>query len=778
MAATDITCKYGACVFGNQKPRLIEDQGPAKSDIVIVSVAPGSMEFMHNTPIAGKPRTLLKAAFASVDISLDTVYITNVLKCAAAAPAQPSMLQLHNCRERLMHDIEARSPKKVLLLGRVATQVFFGHNASVIDFRGRPHKVKIGTIEPEVWVTQHPTAVMRNPSDVVDLFLDVRLMTNGLPTWRIPEVKVARNLADVQRFVTGIYEFAFDFETTGFLPQIGDILCLGLSTENRALVIPDEVLFGSGQEGIATELALLFYSGAYKPIGHNVKFDMQWLFQYFTKTLGMVPTPFKADDTMLMHHLLDERRGTHGLKLLASLYLGAPDYEASAKQYVGKNDSFARIPRPLLYNYCGTDCCATFRLFNYFEPMLREQGMEEFPYNALLKPGTCALALAEYYGIQVDLDYLHELDTQLSHECADLEKFLLEEYNLINPRSPQQVAVVMFDELKLPLWHRERKTPKECLIEYANIYAYNERVALFCRTMLEYRRRAKLLSTYVRGIEERLVNGRIHASWLLHGTVSGRASSRNPNLHNIPRTSPIKNLFIAAPENVFIHIDYNQVEFRVMAIMSQDQWLQEQFRAGRKFHDEVAIELYGPNFTKDQKIRAKAINFGIPYGRGAASIAEEHHMSVKEATNLLNTWFARMPQMREWIDSVHNQVFNNGGVLQTPFGRKRRFLLITDFNRKDVSHESVAFLPQSTASDITLWALGSLWQPLLDYDARIVNWIHDALLIECPKANVDAVTALAKEIMTSLPESKFNFPFPVDAEVGDRWGNLVSEDNE
>jgi DNA polymerase-1 len=285
-----------------------------------------------------------------------------------------------------------------------------------------------------------------------------------------------------------------------------------------------------------------------------------------------------------------------------------------------------------------------------------------------------------------------------------------------------------------------------------------------------------LLSTYVRGIKERIINGRIHASWLLHGTVSGRASSRNPNLHNIPRTSPIKNAFVASEGNVFIHIDYNQVEFRVMAVMSEDPWLQEQFRLGRKFHDEVATELYGPNFTKDQKIRAKAINFGIPYGRGAASIAAEHHMSLQEAQQLLNQWFARMPKMRTWIDGVHHQVFKNGGILTTPYGRKRRFLLVTDFNKKDIMHESVAFLPQSTASDVTLGALGSLWKPLQNYDAYIVNWIHDALIIECPKEHVNEVIALSKEVMTKQPEIMFNFPFPVDAEVGDRWGNLVSED--
>ena len=296
--------------------------------------------------------------------------------------------------------------------------------------------------------------------------------------------------------------------------------------------------------------------------------------------------------------------------------------------------------------------------------------------------------------------------------------------------------------------------------------------------MLEHRKYSKLLSTYVLGIQRRITNGRIHASWLLHGTVTGRASSRDPNLHNIPRGSDIKNAFVADEGNCFIHIDYSQVEFRVMAILSGDPWLQEQFKLGRKFHDEVATELYGPDFTKDQKIRAKAINFGIPYGRSAQSIAEEHHMSTKEAGQLLNAWFDRMPKMREWIKDVHDQVFLRSGILTTPWGRKRRFFLVTDFNKKDVANESVAYLPQSTASDITLYAACHLWEPLRDYNATIINWIHDALLIECPIENKDAVLKLSVDIMERLPTERFEFPFTVDAEVGECWGQLVHEDVE
>lgn len=760
------SCEHGDCVLA-QTPRLIDDMPIEKSDIVIVSVAPGSMEFWHNEPIAGKPKQLLATAFEVASSSLDGVYITNVLRCSAAQPAQPSTMQLKNCHDRLMEDVARREPKKMLLLGRVATQAFFGSQASVQAYRGMPHTIEIAGRDVEVWVTQHPTAVMRSPASFLDLIIDVDLMVNGRPSWKVPLITECKSYDHLVRFTTGWDRFAFDFETTGFSPHQDEILCLGLGVGNSAIVIPDTLLT---EKKIQQHLHFMFYSGAYKPVGHNTKFDMQWVF----KLLG-TDMPFVADDTMLMHYCLDERRGGHGLKLLATLYLGAPDYETEAKQYVGRGDNFSVIPRERLYTYCGTDCVATYRLHELFSVQLVDEGVRD-PYDSLLIPGMLGLAISEYTGIAIDRAYLDELDEEYSAECQRLEDLLFAEFELVNPRSPKQVAEIMYDRFKLPLWHRERKVPKECLREYAVQYSDHKDIVRFCELMLEYRKAAKILSTYVKGIKERIINGRIHASWLLHGTVSGRASSQNPNLHNIPRGSPVKNAFVAGPGRVFVHCDYNQVEFRVMAVLSGDPWLQEQFRQGRRFHDEVATELYGPNFTKDQKIRAKAINFGIPYGRGAASIADEHHMSIKEAQGLLNAWFARMPLMRTWIDSVHHQVFRNGGILTTPFGRKRRFLLVTDFNRKDISHEAVAFLPQSTASDCTLWALGSLWKPLREYDAVIVNWIHDALLIECPKENVEQVIILVKSVMTSLPESKFNFPFPVDAEVGDRWGNLVSED--
>ena len=766
-------CKYGSCEFipGNAPPVL-----PARAlkpvDMAIVSHSPNVNDLRTQSPISGSSKQILEAVLtAHMQESFDVVNVT----CCSPAQYQPTGYQLIHCLPRLIEDIHALRPKQILCLGKVAASIILGTESSIDSLRGKvhypPHE-KLHHIK--TYVTLHPGAVLRKPDSFMDLYHDIERLTAGIKPWENGDVYVATDEAGAIRNIlpkekSEASELTFDFETTTFSPHTGEILCLGIAwSETSAIVIPQRLLQLDSVKGALWEL---FYNRhGIRKIGHNVKFDTQWMMKLLD---AKFPFP-GADDTMLMHYILDERRGTHGLKRLVTLELGAPDYDAEIWQYLTKKtESFANISSDILYKYCGMDCIATLRLYHKLAKRMRIEDAWS-PYHKLLQPGSEALVTTEYEGIPIDLEYLDKLSLEYNERLAEIELTLKETYQLQNPRSPMQVGKIMFDDIKLPPLSWGKKTTKEALNEYARRFASSDYIVAFCDLMLEHRKLSKLLQTYVVGLEKREVNGRIYGSWLLHGTVSGRAASRNPNMHNIPRDSAIKNAFIADEGHLFINADYEQVEFRLMAIFSKDEWLQEQFLQGRKFHDEVATELYGPDFTYDQKIRAKAINFGIPYGRSAKSIALEHKMSIQEAQELLDAWFDRMPKMRTWITQVQRKALKEG-ELETPFGRKRRFPLITDANKITVLKEAVAFLPQSTASDITLLALIEL-QPLLrSFDARVVNWIHDALLIECPSETAEELAKQVKSQMELIPESIFEFPFPVEIAIGNRWGNLSGE---
>ena len=295
----------------------------------------------------------------------------------------------------------------------------------------------------------------------------------------------------------------------------------------------------------------------------------------------------------------------------------------------------------------------------------------------------------------------------------------------------------------------------------------------FVSLLLEQRKEHKLYGTYVKGIRSRLYQGRVHPTFLLHGTVSGRLACRNPNMQNVPRESKIRKLFVPDDGNVFIQGDYSQAELRVMATLSKDVWLKEIFDDGRDLHSEVAERFFGPGFTKEERIRAKAVVFGLAYGREAYSLAQEFKIPVPEAQRYLETFFDAIPELVQWRRNIQDTVLSQATDLITPFGRHRRFWLITDENRKDVLKEALSFMPQSTASDICLSALTRLRSQLGDR-GNVRLPVHDSILVECAKEDEADVARLLKETMEQTARDVFTdyVEFPVDVAIGDSWGSL------
>lgn len=545
--------------------------------------------------------------------------------------------------------------------------------------------------------------------------------------------------------------------------------------KRRAVVIGSGAL---GDERVRTALRKLFAD--LKIIAHNGKFDLAGLWPIF----GHIDL---YADTMLANYCLDERPGQHGLKVLSVEKLGAPKYDDEIFQYIPKGGNYADIPRPILYKYNAYDVVCTWDLWELMEPQLEAQDVRRV-HDFLVKAAVQLMYL-ELNGITFDKRYSYSLTSTFTKRLDELEDKLndiishgekttyknrkgeeWEDYtNLINPRSPKQLK-----EYFLTKRIDVESTNKEVLEGLLDVVKEGSETALFIRNLLEHRRQQKLFSTYVKGLQQRTYRGRIHTTYSLHGTTSGRLSSRRPNLQNIVRDKDIRKQFTVSKEgNVLIQCDYKQAEGRAIATFAQDEYLRSIFNnPDIDMFNELSDQLYGVGqWSKEERVRTKAFFYGLGYGREAASIAREYDIPFREAQKRMNDFMDLIPATVRWQEETKRKVLA-GEDLVTAFGRRRRFWLITKQNQKDVLNEALSFMPQSTASDICLSALTEL-RPRLRGHGFIRLTIHDALVAECSREKQDYVSNLMKEVMEAKGREFTDYvPFTVDTSVGTHWGEL------
>jgi DNA polymerase-1 len=563
-------------------------------------------------------------------------------------------------------------------------------------------------------------------------------------------VQAIRELGKYDEMTIDI-EVGIDSETHFGHPEQYKMLCIGISYKPGFVVV-------FGERACQEDLFIGAFAQllrAKKWVCHNGKFDIAGLLGY-TGYEGRL-----YFDTMLASYVLDERPGTHGLKYLATELLGAPSYAEEISRYVGKGDSYAIVPRDVLYKYNGYDAHCTMLLYQQYKEQLDEEGRRLHDFLVRSSP---ALMHTEMEGIKIDQAYSEELVEHYLGVLDPLEKELNQW--VMNPRSPKQVTEALAD-----LGHHVSSTDEEHLNNILQKVPHDSDTAKFVQLMLRHRREQKLYGTYVKGIRKRLYRGRIHSTFLEHGTTTGRLASRNPNLFNIPRESSIRRQFVPDEGNVFVQGDYRTVELRVMAVEASDEFLAGIFRQDRDIHDEFSLVFYGPGFTKDQRVRTKAFVYGVPYGREAFSIAQEHGISVQEAQAKMEMLFEAMPGVVKWRQDVKDQILAEGEDLVTRFGRHRRFWLITNDNAKDVVKEGTAFIPQSTAADIQQHAFNKL---RLDLHLSTRVSVYDSILVECASADAPDVASTMVRVMeeTAAELMGDDIPFPVDIKYGNSWGEV------
>jgi DNA polymerase I-like protein with 3'-5' exonuclease and polymerase domains len=666
------------------------------------------------------------------------------------------------------------------------------HDSKVTQERGRARSIGLIHEDDERIVNQvvqvlptiHPAYVLRSLGESKHLFADfeyARELAGGATVRGPGETEwtliTPSNVASSLDFLGSQQVLAVDIETGtedpilngALIPTLGEILSVSFSwAPNRSLVAPGDLL-----RKYPKRFARFFETTDVQFVWHNGKFDSS-----FIRSQSL---PARVDeDTMLMHYVLSEGvRETHGLKELAGDLLGAdPNYDAPVRKYAPKRTldyhGYAKVPRDILYPYNAKDTDYTFQLYQMFAAELNkpENASLNYAYEHILLPASPFLQKVEAHGVYVSRPYLHELRGALS---KDLAGYLASARAAsgdkhLNPNAPAQVLAVLRAE-----GHRINDTRKETLAELPRTD--------LVEAISKYRKTTKALGTYVDGIDERVQSdGRVHPTFLLHGTVTGRLSSRNPNMQNVPRDARVRNLFQAPEGKVLVELDYSQAELRVLAVLSGDRNLLDVYYNGRDLHDEVSKQLF-PGWEdyadtvkgKEQRIRAKFVNFGIAYGRGADSLVTEFKMPMASAKQLINRWWRTFPEAHKYIFNARRAIRN--GSLESPFGRRRRFAVIPD-NKRSINaleNEAANFSIQSTASDLTLLSAMYMSDELGKLGAHIINLVHDSILIECGPAEAEEVGAYASRVMMQTPIDELGWdiiPFTADYKVAMRWGDL------
>ena len=610
-------------------------------------------------------------------------------------------------------------------------------------------------------------ALVGNDFDIESI--DVKIVTE--PT---EAIKVLREIRSKYT------EFSIDIETANTLPDAikNEFLCIGVGCDDTYSVVFTKECFANKTFRILFQCFLNNKSKVF--ILQNGIFDK-------TRMKLIEDIDIRIDeDTMLMHYCgINEHKGTHGLKELAQLYLGFPEWEKPLddwkRQYCRHNKvkikdfQYSYFPQDMLAYYCGIDVSATIQLKRLFVKIMRPSSINI--YKKLIEA-------SKYYsnmmvrGMMLDLNYWREICDQLEAEKVKLEDDLDKLMPGVKVTSPKQLKEWL--EKEFPDDYIEG-TDKFTMESLQLRHPDNEALT----KIMEYRKNVKILKTYVYGLYDRKdSNNIIHCEFKLHGTETGRLSSANPNMQNIPRDSTIKKLFIARPGYTLIQLDYSQAELRVLAYISGDEHLIDCYVNGRDLHTEMQKKLFKDKYdehNKDQRVIAKTINFGIPYGRTAGGMASKLKIPMSEAKQYLADWFAAAPKVKEYIKECHRMATADPQeIYYTVFGRARHYF-ITAGTQHHAENQSVNFPISSTANDLTIYSLCEIGKYIEEQklDAYLVNTVHDSIVIEVKPEQAKQLALKCQEIMSTIPKKMLpglTVPFRADAEIGNCYGDLAEPD--
>jgi len=577
-------------------------------------------------------------------------------------------------------------------------------------------------------------------------------------------------------------EIVIDTETDSLNPNEATLVGISLCIESgKACYIPLEHTSNSTLEKkmVLKKLRPLLEDNSIKKIGQNIKYDYIVLFHH-----GILLNPI--EDTMLMSYSLDAGNHRHNMDNLSEIHLGHRTITYKDVVGSGKNKiSFKQVPINLATKYSAEDADVTFRLYKIFVQRLKKEKLFNI-YELFEKPLVEILAKMEIKGVKIDSSSLKKLSQKFEIKKKDLQKKIFnitkKEFNI---GSTKQLGEMLYNELKISSLKRTKKG------SFATSAAVLEDLAFKGHKLpsfiLDWRQISKLKNTYTDKLPEHInkKTKRIHTSFLLAATTTGRLASSEPNLQNIPIKTEdgreIRKAFIAERNHILISADYNQIEMRILADLADVKELKKAFHNNEDIHSLTASQVFNINLKKvdkESRRKAKAINFGIIYGISQYGLAKQISVSNQEAAEFLKSYFKKFSEIKDYMNSTINFCRKNGYV-NNIFGRRCHIPSINDknYNVRNFQERAAINAPiQGSAADIMRLAmirLNNKLSSLADLKTKMLLQIHDELVFETPKDELLKIAPIIKEEMSKVTSSElhsFSIPLTVDINSGENWG--------
>ncbi len=590
-------------------------------------------------------------------------------------------------------------------------------------------------------------------------------------------VHVPKSIDELEEYLKEVKEagtLSIDTETTGVDPILASLVGISLAIkETEAWYVP----VGHRGEGnlpldqVLSCIKPYLESKEIKKIGQNLKYDYQIFKKYDIVLEGIF------FDTMLAAYILDPGKRQYSMDALAAQWLNIKTI--SIESLIGKKGknqkSFAEVPIDSAAEYAGEDAVIPLKLMTVFQPRLKEKELYTL-FEEVEMPLLTVLAECEWQGITIDTTFLQKLSQEYSTKLASITQEIYtmagEEFNL---NSPKQVSTIFFEKLNMPRTKKTKtglSTDVRALEKLAPDYP-------IAKKMLEHREVQKLLSTYIDALPQQVNEDdkRVHTSFNQTIAATGRLSSTNPNLQNIPiRTEDgrrIREAFVASPGNLLVSADYSQIELRILAHLSNDDRLIQAFKDDQDIHTQTASAMYGifPEMVTDEMRRAaKTINFGLMYGMGPINLSRQLNISFKEAQDFIDTYFEQFPTIHRFMeDSIAKA--RNTGYSETLLGRRRYLPDINADNRRTrEAAERVAINTpvQGTAADIIKIAMVSIQKELQSFEnCYMLLQVHDELVFEVPQDKAESFIPWIQGKMSSA--YTLSVPLKVDVGTGKNW---------
>ncbi len=566
----------------------------------------------------------------------------------------------------------------------------------------------------------------------------------------------------------------FDTETTGLDSLTAELVGIAFSWEaGKGFYIPFPEDRKEAQE-LIEQLRPFFEAENITKIGQNLKYDIKVLAKYNLEVKG------KLFDTMLAHYLINPDM-RHNMDVLSETYLNYTP--VSITELIGKKGknqlSFRQVPQEQQTEYAVEDADITYQLKEHFTPELNEANILSL-FEDIEVPLLRVLAAMEIEGINLDKEFLQSLSQELDNDIKSLEsKIYTEAGEEFNIASPKQLGVILFEKMKLVDKPKKTKTGQYSTAE--DVLSYLAKDHKIIQNILDYRGLSKLKSTYVDALPNQIneSTGRVHTDYMQTVAATGRLSSNNPNLQNIPirteRGRQVRRAFVPRNEEyTLLAADYSQIELRIIAALSEEETMIEAFKNGEDIHASTAAKVFNvpiEEVSREQRSNAKTVNFGIIYGVSAFGLSNQTDLSRSEAKELIETYYKTYPKLRNYMSELVDFARENGYV-QTVLGRRRYLKDINSANavvRGAAERNAVNAPIQGSAADIIKIAMINIHRKLKEgnYKTKMLLQVHDELVFDVYKPELENMQSLIQSEM----ENAYTLAVPLDVDLGkgDNW---------